>query len=177
MPKRLTVGVLVGLVIWPASVAAAGPNTLYGRVLHAYQTRGSVPACQFTSPQLTSALASVDTYGQQYYADFIAAIQSALDARASGACTKGHHPTGGAQAAGKLPGTPSLPGSVTASTSSGVPAPLIALGIAAALLAAAAGLAALARRRTGRSEWSHGWAETRYHLGGVWSGLSGRRRR
>jgi hypothetical protein len=176
MAKRFTAGIVAGLALLPASAAASGPGSLYGSVLHAYQTHGSIPPCQFTSPQLASTLASVDTYGQQYYADFIAAINLALSARASGSCSKGHHPTG-AQAAGHVPGAPNLPSSVTASTSSGVPAPLIALGVAAALLAGAAGLAALARRRGAPSDWGHGWAETRYRLSGLMESLAGRRRR
>ena len=78
--------------------------------------------------------------------------------------------------AGPVPGAPNLP-SITASSSSGVPAPLIALGVAAALLAGAAGLAALARRRAAPSDWGHGWAETRYRLSGLMESLAGRRRR
>jgi len=176
MAKRLTAGILVGLAVWPTLAAASGPSSLYGRVLQSYQTHGSIPPCLFTSPELSSALNSVDTYGQQYYADFIGAIQSALAARASGSCSKGHRPAS-ARAAGPLPGTPSLPSSVTASSSSGVPAPLIALGAAAAVLAAATGLAALGRRRAAPSDWGHGWAQTRYRVGELWDGLAGRLRR
>ncbi len=174
MAKRFTAGVLAGLVLWPASAAAS--SSLYGRVLQSYQTHGSIPPCLFTSPQLSSALNSVDTYGQQYYADFIAAIQTALAARASGTCSKGHQPLG-ARLTGPLPAAPSLPSSVTASSSSGVPAPLIALGAAAALLAGAMGLAALSRRRAAPSDWGHGWAQTRYRMGELWDGLAGRLRR
>ena len=174
--KRLTVGILAGLALSSGPAAAASPSSVYASLLHAYSAHGSIPPCLFTSRQLSAALTSVDTYGQQYYADFIGAIQSALQARASGTCGKGHHPTA-AHATGKVAGGPSLPSSVTASTSSGVPAPLIALGAAAALLAGAAGLAALARRRAAPSDWGHGWAETRYRLGGVWSALTGLLRR
>jgi hypothetical protein len=176
MFKRFTAGILAGLALWPASALASSPSTLYGRVLHTYQSHGSIEACQFTSSQLTSVLSSVDTYGQQYYADFIAAIQSALAARASGACSKAHHLNVGA-GAGHVPPGPSLPSSITASTSSGPPAPLMALGIAAALMAGAAGLATLARRRSSPSDWGHGWAETRYRLGGLWAGVASRIRR
>lgn len=176
MARRLTAGMLVGLALWPASAAASRAGSLYARVLQSYQTHGSIPPCLFTSPQLSSALNSVDTYGQQYYADFIGAIQSALAARASGSCSKGHRPAS-AQAPGPVPGGPGLPSSVTTSTSSGVPAPLIALGAAAAVLAAATGLAALGGRRAASSDWGHGWAQTRYRLGELWDGLAWRRRR
>ena len=176
MAKRLIAGVLAGLTLWPAGAAVAGAGSLYGRVLHTYQAHGSIPPCEFTSPQLAAALASVDTYGQQYYADFIQAIQSALAARASGVCSGTHHLAGAAGAVHVASG-PRLPPSITASTGSGVPAPLIALAIAAAVLATTAGLTALARRRVAPSEWSHGWAETRYRLGGFWAALAGRFRR
>ena len=176
MAKRFTAGLLAGLALWPASAAASGPGSLYGRVLQSYQAHGLIPPCLFTSPQLSSALNSVDTYGQQYYADFIAAIQSALAARASGDCSRGHRPAV-ARATGRLPGAPTLPSSVTASSSSGVPAPLIALGAAAALLAGATGVAALGRRRVAPSDWGHGWAQTRYRIGELWDGLAARLRR
>ncbi|HEY1523326.1 MAG TPA: hypothetical protein VGF70_09980 [Solirubrobacteraceae bacterium] len=176
MAKWFTAGILAGLVLWPAAAVASGPSSLYGRVLQTYQTHGSIPPCLFTSPQLASALNSVDTYGQQYYADFIGAIQAAQDARASGSCSKGHHPAV-AHATGSAPAGPRLPTSVTASTSSGVPAPLIALGVAAALLAGATGLAVLGRGRAASSDWGHGWAQTRYRVGELWDGLAGRLRR
>jgi hypothetical protein len=176
MAKRLIAAIAAGLALWPASSGASGPGSVYSRVLHTYQAHGSIPACLFTSPQLSSALSSVDTYGQQYYADFIAAINLALSARAAGSCVKGSHQTSPV-ASGHLAGGPALPPSVTASTSSDVPAPLIALGGVAALLAAATGLAAAARRRTAPSDWGHGWAETRYRVGELWDGLAGRLRR
>jgi hypothetical protein len=176
MFKRFTAGILAALALWPASALGTGESTLYSQVLHTYQSLGSIPPCRFTSPQLSSVLSSVDTYGQQYYADFIAAIQSALDARAAGTCSGAHHLSTGA-GAGHAPPGPRLPSSITASTSSGPPAPLVALGIAAALLAGTAGLATLARRRRAPSDWGHGWAETRYRLGGLWDGLAGRIRR
>ena len=176
MAKRFSVGMLAVLLLWPGSALASGPGSVYDRVLQSYKAHGSIPPCLFTSPQLSSALSSVDTYGQQYFADFIAAIQSAEDARASGACSKGHH-SASAPAVGPSSRGPSIPSSVTASSSSGIPAPLIALGVAALLLVGATGLAVVARRRTEPSEWSHGWAQTRYRVGELWDGLSGRLRR
>src|SRR5436305_345785 len=160
MPKRWIGGALALLALSPASAGASASAGLYARVLHAYQTTGSVSACRFSSQQLSSVLGSVDTYGQQYYADFIATIQTALAARAAGQCSKTHRAAIPASAA-RGPTGPQLPPSVTSPTSSGVPAPLVALGILAAALALAALLAVLARRGTGSSEWSHGWAEAR----------------
>jgi hypothetical protein len=45
------------------------------------------------------------------------------------------------------------------------------------VLAGATGLATLTRRRATPSEWSHGWAQTRYRVGELWDGLAGRLRR
>src|SRR2546430_2339135 len=84
--------VLLAAVLSAGPAVAVGPaESLYTRVLHAYQANGRIPPCEFTSSQLESALSDVDTYGQQYYADFIGAIQAALTARASGACSGKHH--------------------------------------------------------------------------------------
>lgn len=178
MTRRLIAAAVAVLVLWPASGLAAGPGNVYASVLHAYQS-GSVPPCRFTSQQLSTALGDVDTYGQQYDADFIAAIQTALALRASGQCSKHHHAlTVGSRAHG--PAGPQVPASVTAATSSGVPAPLIALGIVAAGLACAAALAAVVGVLGGRgapTEWRHGWAEARYRAGGAWAAFRGPGRR
>lgn len=175
MLKRWMCGALAALVISPAPAIADGPGGLYARVLHAYQTSGSVPACQFSSSQLSTALGAVDTYGQQYYADFIAAIQTALASRAAGACSKHHHRVVSASSGGQPPG-PRPPASVTSATSSGVPAPMIALGILAALGALAGILVTLGAGAGGSSEWRHAWAEARWRAGGIWGSQPGRRR-
>jgi hypothetical protein len=165
MPKRWIGGALaalvLGLALSPSPAGAAGPSGVYAQVLHAYQTNGSVPACRFSSQQLSSALGSVDTYGQQYYADFIGAIQNALAIRASGACSKTRLTIG---VGGGSEGPP-LPPSVTSSTASGIPAPMIALGIVAVALALAGGLGVLAGQRGGGAEWRHAWDEARYRAG------------
>lgn len=161
MPKRFIGGLVAALVLWPAAASGAGPSDVYARVLRAYQTTGSIPACRFTSQQLSAALGDVDTYGQQYFADFISAIQTALAARATGGCSKKRHRIASVSG-GRLATGLKLPTSVTAATSAGVPAPLIALGIAAAALACAAGLSVLVGRRGTPAGWRHGWAEARY---------------
>jgi hypothetical protein len=120
---------LAGSLALPA--AAAGAPSAYQRVLQAYDRSGSVPPCQFSSPVLESALTGVDTYGEQYFADFTQAIQDALTTRASGACSSSA-PSGGRVAVGASgpgAGLPAHLGSVTAPTDSGVPAPLVALGV------------------------------------------------
>jgi hypothetical protein len=111
----------VGLAL--AAAAPAGAST-YTDVLHTYQQIGSIPPCRFTSPQLSSALKAIDTYGQQYFADFSNAIQDALAARAAGACSPAS-----ARAGVSSPGTrvasPPLPSSVTPPTDGSLPAPII----------------------------------------------------
>lgn len=161
----------------------AGASALYTRVLHAYQATGRVPPCQFTSPQLASALDQVDTYGQQYYADFIGAITSALDARASGACsgkgqgglTTSGRPTG---SSGQSRGAPVLPLSVTAPTRSGLPLPMVLLLGPGALLLALALLARWGWQRGSQPRWTailrHGATEARYRTEGMWLALRDR---
>lgn len=176
MSKRWIVGALAGLILSPATAQAAGSPGIYSRVLHAYSlsSSGSVPACKFTSQQLSSALGSVDTYGQQYFADFIAAIQTALAARAAGACSGHRRIISGA--GGNGTGGPRLPASLTAASSSGVPAPLLVLGIAAAVLAIAAALVVVLGQSAALAQWRHSWAEARYRLGGRWPAPPPRRR-
>ena len=176
MLKRWIVGAAAVMALWPATAPAVGSSGVYTAVLHVYQTNGSVPPCRFTSQQLSAAQAQVDTYGQQYYADFIAAIQTALTAQASGACSRTHVALAGG-GGGRAPAGPALPASVTSATSSGVPAPMIALGIAAAVLALAAALSVVVGRRGGPpGQWRHAWAEARYRSG-RWTALAARRRR
>jgi hypothetical protein len=82
-PRLLGVATALAFVSLPASMAQAN---IYTQVLQVYETNATVPPCQFSSKQLESALKGVNTYGQQYFADFTAAVQTALDQRASGAC-------------------------------------------------------------------------------------------
>jgi hypothetical protein len=187
--RRLCVvlsALLIATVVDPG-LAVAGPSTVYTRVLHAYQTTGRVPPCEFTSPQLASALNSVDTYGQQYYADFIGAIQTALTARASGVCSQtSRHPLGavahyGRGSSGQIPGAPALPSSITAPTRSGLPLLPVLLVALGALLAAAAAFSWWARMRGWEpgwaTSWRHGAAEARYRARGTWQDLTGKLRR
>jgi hypothetical protein len=173
-------------LVLPEPAGAAGPSGAYAQVLQTYQTRGSIPACKFTSQQLANALNGVDTYGQQYYADFIAAIQTALAAQASGECSSSRLGAG-ALPTGPAPTRTPLPQSVTSATSAGVPAPIVLLAVVGGLLAMAAALSALVRARgltddraglRGRSAgWRHGVAEARYRAGESWGAVIDRLRR
>jgi hypothetical protein len=172
MPRpRLAPLVLALALLAPVSTAQASD---YSQVLQNYQQNGSVSACRFTTSQLAGALKGVDLYGAQYFADFTAAIRNALAARAGGSCL-GHRvraigvPTGRAA----TPGLQLPPGTVTAPTQAGIPAPILLLAVLAVALALISALRALARRRGSDGPfgpwWRHLWQETGYRAGGVWA--------
>lgn len=155
---------LIALELVPAAARASA----YTDVVHAYQAEGSIPACRFSSSELAAALKGIDTYGQQYFADFTEAVQSALAQRASGACRPGlavHSRASGTS----RPSAP-LPASVTAATDAGVPAPILAMAAVGILLALVAGLGAFARSFGWDPQWAaawrHAWAEASYRVGG-----------
>lgn len=162
---------LAGLTLAPTAGASS-----YSQILQAYQSTGSVPPCRFSSRQLAAALQGIDTYGQQYFADFSDAVQSALAARAAGACAPGAHR---ALSPGSAPQA-SLPASATSATQAELPVPLLALAALSALLAAA--VAANALIRGGGWEpgwvatWRHAWGETSYRMVGRLADLADRRR-
>jgi hypothetical protein len=165
---RLIAAVALAALLVAATLARA---SAYTKVLQTYEQTGSIPPCQYSSAQLSSALKGVDTYGAQYFADFTNAIQAALSARASGQCTPGgvpHAPLGGAQARAPAP-----PSSVTASTDAGVPLPIVLLALLAALCALLGGAVAVSRLRgwdpAWAAAWRHGWDEAGYRAGGLWS--------
>src|SRR5579859_224869 len=87
MPVRLALAIAASLVLAGAFAHMAAADA-YREVLSIYEAEGSIPPCQFSSPQLEAALRGEDAYGAQYFADFTDAIQSALAQRASGACTR-----------------------------------------------------------------------------------------
>ncbi len=162
--RRLAIlAALTTLVLAPATAQASA----YTDVLRVYQATGSIPACRFSSSELAAALKGIDTYGQQYFADFTEAVQSALAQRASGACTPGlaAHLSGTA-ASSRIP----LPASVTSATDANVPAPIIAMAALAAVLAAAFGVGVLARglgwEPRWAAAWRHAWDEASYRVGG-----------
>lgn len=150
-------------------VGSANAN-IYTQVLRAYETNGSIPPCQFTSPQLQSALKGIDTYGAQYFADFTNAVQDALASRAAGACSPRPKPP--AASAGTRV-QPLKLGPVTAATGSSPPAPMLMLAAFGALLGVAGAVAGLAWWRGWSPRWArawgHAWSEAGHRAGGVWS--------
>jgi hypothetical protein len=164
MRRRIAVvALLAGLCAGAPTVALANP---YAEVLHAYQSSGSVPACRFSSPQLAAALRGVDTYGQQYFADFSDAVQTALATRAAGACTSSAHRTQASTAGPEAP----LPASATAPTAASPPLAVLLLAGLTVLVALGAGVKAVGRSRGWEPGWAlawqHAWGEVGYRAGG-----------
>lgn len=170
--RSLMIASLTAVLALAVPVATADAASSYSRVLRAYETRGSVPPCQFTSPELQSALKSIDTYGAQYFADFTNAVQAALAERASGSCAPQRASPGAATAARSGPAPPLHLGPVTAATGASLPAPILllaALAAAVALLAAVAGVAwwrGWSPRWAGA--WGHALGEAGYRARGTW---------
>jgi hypothetical protein len=164
---RRALALAVSLAVVGASPALAASS--YSRVLHTYETQGTVPACQFSAATLQSALRGVDVYGQQYFADFTDAIQSALAQRASGEC-RPSTPSGELATARPDPSLRLTLPAVTASTSAGPPLPLLALLILGALAVVLAVVAAVRRRLaldTGPGgAWRQLWGEAAWRSEG-----------
>jgi hypothetical protein len=155
--------------------AAAARANVYTDVLHVYQADGTIPPCRFSSAQLSTALKGIDTYGQQYFADFSNAVQNALAARASGACSAAAQravlSARGAHAGGGAP----LPASLTAPTDGGLPAPIVVTALVALLVGAVLGVRWVAIAGGWEPEWTlrwrHAWGEAGYRLAGRWGEL------
>ena len=157
------------------ALGLAAPS-IYAQVLQAYQAHGSIAPCQFTSTQLETALKGVDTYGEQYFADFTVAIQKALAARATGVCIPGARLPGGLGGAN----TGFIAPSITAPTGSGVPAPVLVLAALTLLVGAAGAATALARTTRLKRRWPaalrHGLGEAGYRATATWRDLLDRGR-
>jgi len=164
---RLSAAVLVVLLALPATAAAS--------VLSVYENTGTIPSCEFSAAQLAHALHGLGTYDLVYFQDFPNAIDAALAARASGACS-GARKVANTSAAARAP-LPDI--SVTASTSGSIPLPMLLLGLIAALCAVGAAGGWLLRRFD--PAWAasarHSMSEAGYRVGGAWAGLTDRRRR
>lgn len=109
----LAVACLAAL-LFAASALAASP---FEQTYNAYRKHGSVPPCQFSVDTLKKAKAEVPPDIEQYAPDFPAALDAALQARASGACSP--HPS--APAATATPAAPGSGGGPPPSAGSGAP--------------------------------------------------------
>jgi hypothetical protein len=144
----------LALLLALASPASAAPaqGSIYSQVLKAYENRGQVPPCQFSSQQLEIALKGINTYGAQYFADFTDAVQNALATRATGACSQGagRAQAGGLSGAGGKPAALKF-GSLTPGTSASLPLPILLMAVFGVVLAVVGAAALLARwRASGR---------------------------
>ncbi len=164
------------------AAAPAASASAYTEVLHTYQSTGSIPPCRFSSAQLSAALKGIDTYGQQYFADFSDAVGSALAARASGACAPAALRAAIAARRSAPPGAaPAVPSSLTAPTSAALPAPILLMAAVAIVAAALLAVRALVRGTGWEPEWAlrwrHAWGEAVYRAGGGWADFRDRLRR
>ncbi|HZU60071.1 MAG TPA: hypothetical protein VE983_03855 [Solirubrobacteraceae bacterium] len=164
----------LGLLARPAQ---ASSGSISARIRLVYEQDGSIPPCRFTSPELTTAQNAVDAYDLEYFADYIAAIQSALTLRAAGACSPNAAPIG-QPASGRTPPAAPLPATLTSPTRSGFPAALLLMAILALVLAVLAALLTLGHSRgpsyAWLDSWRHGRAEARYRAEGMWDTIRDR---
>ena len=156
------------------ALAAPGAGaSIYTRVLAAYQAKGHIPPCQFTSQQLESALKGIDTYGAQYFADFTTAVQNALQSRAAGTCSRS---VAAAPSGQRVIGPPLHLGPITAATGSDLPAPLLMLAALAALVAVGGLLGTFVWWRgwspSWTAGWRHMWSEAGFRVQGTWAEFS-----
>jgi hypothetical protein len=157
------------------ALAAPAAGAKGQSVLSVYENTGTIPSCEFSAAQLAHALHGLGTYDLVYFQDFPNAIDTALAARASGACS-GARKVANTSAAARAP-LPDI--SVTASTSGSIPLPILLLALIAALCAVGAAGSWLLRRSD--PAWAasarHSMSEAGYRLGGAWARLTDRRRR
>jgi hypothetical protein len=167
--RRLLVAVVLASALVPAAAARAN---VYAEVLHVYQVDGTIPPCRFTSAQLSTALKGIDTYGQQYFADFSNAVQNALAARASGACSVAAQRAVLSARGARGAAPPPLPASLTAPTDAGLPAPIVVMALVALIAGAVLGVRWVAIAGGWEPEWAlrwrHAWGEAEYRLAGRW---------
>ena len=171
--SRLLAGLIAGALLGAPSAFAAGSGG--GSVQSVYQSTGTIPPCEFSAAQLSSALHRIDTFDAVYFADFPNAIKAALASRAGGACSASRiGAAAGSVADAPLPDIP-----VTAATSGSIPVPMLLLALIAALGALGAGGAWMLRRSD--PAWAasarHSMAEAGYRLGGIWAEATRSRRR
>jgi hypothetical protein len=177
--RRVPVLAVALVAVLPAAARANG----IGPVQSYYTVHGAVPACRFTARVLATALkAAEDPYDAEYNEQETIDIQAALSAAAGRHCAT--RKTG---RLAQLPTLPPLPGgadgppaAVTAATGAGLPAPIVIVGVLAAVLALAGGIVALVDIRGWEPAWfadlRHASAEARYRTELAWAELTDRLR-
>lgn len=173
---------IAALALALALPGVAGANA-YSTVYNWFEQHGSVKPCEFSVATLHAAQSETPNYDQQYFADFGAAVQSALSAQVGGVCAGGAKSTvlGGPSASLNGTGGGPLPTSVRASTGSGVPLTFVLLAVLVGLLAIGGAVFAVAWRRGAESnvmaDWRHACAEASFQISGRWEELTDRRQR
>jgi hypothetical protein len=179
LPAGTLAPLVPALVACALLAAAAFPGLAradaYHTVFNAYTRAGDVPACRFSSATLAAAYREAQPDDVQYFGDFRDAIQRTLAFQATGYCNSAAARRAvalGGPVAPSLRG-PALPGSVTAATGAGVPAPLVlVLGIAGAFALLGLG-AGVVRMRGWDPAWAvalrHSWNEAEYRIAGTWA--------
>jgi hypothetical protein len=184
---------LIGLALVGLARPAAARANAYTRVAGAYikSSTGTLSPCAFTSAELETALKQAQTYDVQYGGDITTAIQSALAARANGACRAGSSSGSTTTPAGSLgPGAtlkgggarlPSSTGAAGSGGSGGLPLVLVVIFAlaGACLLALGAWVAVSALGldpRLGRAA-RHSLREAEYRMSASWDDWSDRLRR
>jgi hypothetical protein len=168
--RALSIAAALAMAVLPAGLARANASA---EILHVYETYGSIPPCIFTSAQLNGALKGIDTYGAQYFEDFTNAVQAALAARATGACSRSQQQAAppAAGASGRFPALPQV--SITGGTGAGVPAPIALMAVIGGLIALCIAASAIARWRGWQppwlQSWRHAWQEAGYRANGTWT--------
>jgi hypothetical protein len=159
-------------VLFVLAVPASASADSYTAVYNAYSQSGTLPACQFSTAELESALTEAPTYDVEYFGEFSDAIQAAISERASGDCTRHHAGSALPRPRGPLPPAPRLPTSLTPGTGAGIPLPLLLALILAGLAVLGGGAAALARGFGWDPQWAqsvrHSWGEAEYRVAGTW---------
>jgi hypothetical protein len=174
MRRTTSLLAIVALALAFAGSIATSAAARGASVLSVYESTGSIPPCEFSTAQLAHALHSLDTYDLVYFQDFPNAINTALAARASGACS-GARKRANTSAAARAP-LPNIP--VTSSTGSSVPLPMLLLALIFVLGAIGAGGSWLLRRSDPAwvASTRHSLSEAGYRVGGAWAELTDRRR-
>ncbi|HET9074381.1 MAG TPA: hypothetical protein VFN48_07360 [Solirubrobacteraceae bacterium] len=183
MLRRFAIlAVLLSTLALPARALADAYTQVHAAYLAA--GTGTLAPCEFSTTQLTQALRQAPNYSFQYQSDFTDAIQAALSARADGQCATGRARVtrAGLGAGAHLRGVDTtLPGSVTAAGSGGLPPVLLAagglVGVALVLTLGAWGVAALGLDPPWLRGARHSVREAEFRLSAGWEDLLDRLRR
>jgi hypothetical protein len=81
-------GTLIAVLLALLAAAPAAQANAFKDIFGAYRTTGTVNACKWSAKQLTDAKRQVPNDIDQYAPDFPAALDDAIQKRASGACSK-----------------------------------------------------------------------------------------